>query len=843
MFKRNMLARHLLALALCAALPVLAKAPEPITNRKNVAAALYGATAVVTNADGTTQEAPSLLEGSHSDNAAVSLSGVPSSVEIIFAQPEQINLVRIYPGNLKYAPNPSGECGVAGYTVERFNNGYYHPLVEAKEMPSFAQSGASGDEDYCFEHAFAPVKAERLRLTVTKSGHTGRTASSPDLVPPEKRVSYLRAIEAYSAQRSDDLALWLRDAVTGDFPIPVYQNAETATLLLEGTRLNRLPATLTVAEENGGRVVAVQKVVLKKGPQAIDIPLAGIADGRYVVTIASEDADSPFKGSVQRMLRVDRLEAPKPPEGPVDVADMRVFPVDDFHFETLRNTRLFVPEARPVEVSQRLAHGGGRQDGRAGDFLSQDSQGNFVFRFRETMPDGTVRHAYCHSRDLEHWSPPADTTPTGERPKFVVSPYAPLPEAARPKWGTKTKFADAAIRPYDAAKDGPFELAEVRVQWFPPSLGDLKAKGITPWTTYPLIERDGEWLLLTEKPLYVERFDYSGDALETDIDCNDNFGNQYLTDDGRTLCVGKAGKLRVFPPYTIEYDNLPETKRVMRLYATRDGIHWSYHYFAPPRLSDPNGWQHYGYAVHRVDRDFYVGFLAAYDCERQQIYPEICYSRDGLAWNRLDKPSPFIRNTPEKDSWLYGMIFVEPSPPPYEHGGEYFLGLGACWRRPHFYPSPSDPSKMTGETMRRSFESRNLAQQWPLFKTDMHGSWDELAHSVVACLENTTGFARFRKDGFMAVAPQDDAPAELLSRPFTAAGCALHLNAKGRIAVQLCGEDGQPLEGFAARFDGDDTATRPLVWQNGQTAVPPTPFRVKLTLEPRTELYTLRFGK
>ena len=89
MSKRNMLARHLLALALCAALPVLAKAPEPITNRKNVAAALYGATAVVTNADGTTQEAPSLLEGSHSDNAAVSLSGVPSSVEIIFAQPAE----------------------------------------------------------------------------------------------------------------------------------------------------------------------------------------------------------------------------------------------------------------------------------------------------------------------------------------------------------------------------------------------------------------------------------------------------------------------------------------------------------------------------------------------------------------------------------------------------------------------------------------------------------------------------------------------------------------------------------------------------------------------------------
>ena len=71
------------------AMVALGKAPEPITNRKNVAAALYGATAVVTNADGTTQEAPSLLEGSHSDNAAVSLSGVPSSVEIIFAQPAE----------------------------------------------------------------------------------------------------------------------------------------------------------------------------------------------------------------------------------------------------------------------------------------------------------------------------------------------------------------------------------------------------------------------------------------------------------------------------------------------------------------------------------------------------------------------------------------------------------------------------------------------------------------------------------------------------------------------------------------------------------------------------------
>ncbi len=811
-----------------------AAAPKKITNRKNVASDLYGATAEITHADGTVEKVNTLLQGSHADQAAAIFKGTPSSIVITFAQPEQINLIRIYPGNLKYTPYPSGECGIADYKIERYNNGYYHPVVEVKNQPSYKASGASNHDEYCFEHSFKPIKAEKIRITILKSGATGRSASSPKITPEAQRNSFIRSIEVYSSKRSNDQAVRLRSVLNGDFNLRVYRDQSDAKLFLDA-KLGKLEADLKIIEEKSQKNIFSKIINIVNGKQFINIPITNIPDGRYIVSISARDKNSPFKGVVRRMLRIDRLDKVAPPQGVINVANMRVFPIDDFHFAKRSNVENIIPEAESIETSKRMGFGDGRQDGRGSYAISRDSEGNFIHRWYEKGNDGKNHIFYSYSKDLKNWQI-SDKTPTGEPVKLMQSHYAPLPAAAVPRWGIKTPFKDAKIRFYDAAKDGSFDLQEVRVQWFPPTIGNLKKHNLKPWTTYPLIERNGEWLLLTKTPLYVERFDYNEDDLENDIDCNDNFGNQYLSDDGKTMFVGKAGRLRTFAPFSVEYDNIPEAYRIMRIFYTNDGINWKYKYFCPPDEKDPIGMQHYAYAVHRIDKNFYIGFLAAYPCFDQQIYPEICYSRDGLNWNRLENHTPWVKNTPI-NTWLWGMIFIESHPMPFEHNGEYFLPLGACWSRPHHYYFAKTDSPDFPQILRRRFESQGLVENWKYFK-EMGNSWEAMAESMRKTKNNTVGIARFRKDGFIAVKAKNNA--ELVSRTFEAANCEMLINAKGEFKIELLNADDKVIAD--ANFNGDETA-QVITWSNSSSLLPDGTFKIRLLPKAGSELYTLHFVK
>ena len=51
------------ALFVLAGIQVIAAPPKKITNRKNVAAELFGATAELTHADGSTEKVTSILQG------------------------------------------------------------------------------------------------------------------------------------------------------------------------------------------------------------------------------------------------------------------------------------------------------------------------------------------------------------------------------------------------------------------------------------------------------------------------------------------------------------------------------------------------------------------------------------------------------------------------------------------------------------------------------------------------------------------------------------------------------------------------------------------------------------
>lgn len=829
---------RLFSLALGIAGSVAAE-PEKIADRRNIADAIYGSFAEVTNADGTKKEAPGVISGRTEDNNAVRLDGVPATLTVTFAAPTQINLIRLYPGMVVYADYPSGDSGIADYVVERFNNGYWHKIVEAKGQPGFRQSGAESGRAYCYEHTFRPVNAAAVRITVTKSGFTGRTASSPDVVPEAKRHSYLRAVEVYEARKSTGGLARLDRAVAGDFRLPVYRDQAQAELHLKlDPFLKSLELEITAAPEKGGPAVATKKITLQNEAK-IPFKLADFPDGRYFVTLKPAAEKGSVKGEIRRMLRIDRGGQTPPPAEPVELRDSRIFPVDDYHFARREGVSNTVIPATPVETSKSLGPTRTIQRSRAGNWFGVDDAGNFVQMFTDyDFNSKDPKTYYAWSRDRINWQQGPEP-PSGTPNKIVPSPYDPLPAAAVPRWGVKTQFKDARIRFYEEA-DGRPPLNEIRVQCIGVHIaGSAQAitdRGLIPWGTYPVWEKNrGEWIILRREPLQVCKFGFEADELEQEHDSNDNFAPQLLSDDGKTLFYSQAAKLRTFPPYTIEYDNLRQAKRIMKTFYTHDGFNYESRFILLPTEDDHWSMQHYGFAANRVAKDFYLGYIAAYPASTQQIYPEVMYSRDALNWVRLPNQPPFIANTAPR-TWLFGMNFPESSPPPFEFEGKYFFPIGTSFRRQHFYPEHTNlahPERITGDHLRRSYADRNLEKEWPYFKAI--GGWDGLAEEIKQA-GNTVGYAEFRKDGWIAVRAGRDGGL-LESRLLSSPGQTLKLNGKGDFTLTLLDAAGRPLPGYTAALAGDHLDT-PVAWQNGKP-LPAAPCRLRIVMKPAAELYCL----
>ena len=299
------------------------------------------------------------------------------------------------------------------------------------------------------------------------------------------------------------------------------------------------------------------------------------------------------------------------------------------------------------------------------------------------------------------------------------------------------------------------------------------------WGYYPVWEKNaGEWIVLTREPLLIDKFSYSGDELEEVYDGNDNFAPQYLSEDGKTVFSAKAAKIRRFRPFTVEYDNLPEINRIMRTFYSSDGLNWKMQHLVVPNLKDHWSYQHYGAYYHRIDKNFFLGYIWAYHCSNQQIYPEVIYSRNGLNWHRLDNPKPFI-NPGEPGDWLFGMNFLESMPVKYN--GKYYFVLGSAHKRQHFYNTyHEDISHITPNMLKRSFSGRNLPEEWKFFKEI--GGWEGLAKDMHTS-NASVGLAEIREDGWIVVSAEKDG-AKLVSRPFKAENNTLALNGKGEMIIK-----------------------------------------------------------
>ena len=202
--------------------------------RTNIAQSFAGATAVIERADGDTQPATLLIDGMRGDDSAMSIGRSPVDVVITLAHLTQVDAVRIFPGIIGYAGNPSGECGIRHYELHGFVNGGWIPLTApVTNAPTMLENPAD-NKPFCYTHRFTPRTIEKVRLRVLSPSDTGCRVSSPrkPIVPPAERVSQLREVEVYAADKSSTPLHHISRLVEGDFRLPVWLNRDQAALWL-----------------------------------------------------------------------------------------------------------------------------------------------------------------------------------------------------------------------------------------------------------------------------------------------------------------------------------------------------------------------------------------------------------------------------------------------------------------------------------------------------------------------------------------------------------------------------------------------------------------------------------
>ena len=168
------------------------------TAENNIALASKGSRAVI-NIDGENSDAGAVIDGELTESSSVSVRGAPFEVAITLPRVTLVEEVRIYPGQVSHAGNPSGECGIRDYRLEGMVDGQWQGLgVDVTNAATVLQNRSISGFDFVYKHKFSPaIKIDKFRLVVTKSSDTGRRISSPkkSCVPEDERVTHIREIE------------------------------------------------------------------------------------------------------------------------------------------------------------------------------------------------------------------------------------------------------------------------------------------------------------------------------------------------------------------------------------------------------------------------------------------------------------------------------------------------------------------------------------------------------------------------------------------------------------------------------------------------------------------------
>ena len=622
-------------------------------------------------------------------------------------------------------------------------------------------------------------------------------------------VESMGAIALYEIARinSHEADNIFQEKVSGEFYLPMYSEESCGDLHLFNSTGEPIAVTATLFERTSGQQVQPpQEAVLRPGENVINFPLAELVDGEYVAEVRQRDGDH---GGLKRLLRFQTWKEPKCTAVP-DMRNKKLFFPDEYYFQQSRNIALRAAVAKPHNVTRRIQMTDLKSFFQSGCALyAEDGRLHVIYHTMDNFfrtDSEKFYHTSAPLDNLEEWSAPeqVEVSALKGRTQNVLSENVisadnyPKP---RPDGKIRTRL-------YDPEIDGTPNVRQMEIKYIPWMVagtsggGDVPDwEGITPprRSTWVLWHKEpGLSLIMGKEPLLNDGL--SGGDFEDPKDSNDNFAGQWLSDDGKTLFYARGHIVKRYPPYNVPYDNGFNSSRLLTIFATQDGIHFTRKTMARPTHDFPPGTQHYGAMLWRMrgGDGLRAAMVMKYMAREQRIGLELSVSRDNLHWKTFPGQPLFVDNTP-KGTWLAG--YVSASPYSITVDGKTFVMMGWNGTPYHIFAEViwgrEDFSSITPQFLKNFFSGRQV-ETWPLFK--QFNGWDEIA----AYIRNTcinVGVMEIREDGLFYAESVDG---DFTTVPVHGAG-RLVLNGEtsgeyGRITVELL-QNGRTLG--TALFSGD----------------------------------------
>lgn len=209
--------------------------PSSVDRRINVAPEWLGTKVKVLGKQFSSGSPGNIIDGSYADSSVLKLKGLPATVILSLGTEREVSTVRIFPGILKYAANPSSECRPLSYKLDGYINGGWIPLAYVKNVDLKMIASKMTQKNVFYQHDFPPMRLQKLRISINKSSDTGKRTRSPQkvIVPESGRMTAIREIQIFEhAVRKGGGARGLSQFVYGDFRLPFYRNSACADLIL-----------------------------------------------------------------------------------------------------------------------------------------------------------------------------------------------------------------------------------------------------------------------------------------------------------------------------------------------------------------------------------------------------------------------------------------------------------------------------------------------------------------------------------------------------------------------------------------------------------------------------------
>ncbi len=271
------------------------------------------------------------------------------------------------------------------------------------------------------------------------------------------------------------------------------------------------------------------------------------------------------------------------------------------------------------------------------------------------------------------------------------------------------------------------------------------------WHEPPYVAREGDYLYASPDGIHWKRIRERPILLY--LERQGNFPLRGLGDT-TTMRYDPVLKLYVCDAKILFPDPVFRTRGIA---TSPDLIHWT-----RPRMTlypdnqDDADAQIYG-EISFPYESLWLGMLRVYHMARagqKQTDIELTVSRDGVNWSRVANREIFIP-----------------------------LGGEDSWERDYTDPAASGPL-LVGDEL------------WFYYRGSRHSPNDDRARWSTG-----TGLAKLRRDGFASIDASDQ-PGWVMTRPVTAAGGGLHVNARvgsgGYLRVAVLDEDGKVLDGYSA---------------------------------------------